>query len=121
MPNENKTTEATQPAKILSKTETMKMMLASLEQPSGIEDKLSSEHIDKLIDQKSEIIRLVHEDRKAESWDSKFYVIIGVGVIVVILEGILFFAPEFLPETISSLVAGIGGTGFGYGLAKMRR
>lgn len=96
----------------------LEMVLAQMEHGGGIASKLNDSHIDQIIKQRGTIIDRVHDDRKNERWDSKFYVITSFASALIVIFGVMFFKPDYLSETITALLAGAGGFGGGYGLAK---
>ncbi|MBU2523571.1 hypothetical protein KKG71_00035 [Patescibacteria group bacterium] len=106
------------PIRPRERTESIEMVLAELEHGSGIGSKLNTGHIDKLLDQRSDIIDKVHQDRKDERWDSKFYYVGGATVILSVLAAVFKFAPEYISQAITALFAGSGGFGAGYGFGK---
>jgi len=102
-------------------TESLEMVLAQLDNGNGIANKLTEGHIDKIIDQRGDIIEKVHTDKKLERKDNKFYVITGLVFSLIVLFGIGSLAPQFLGEAITGLLAGTGGLGLGFGLAMRKQ
>ena len=56
--------------------------------------------IDEILSQKSKIIDYVHEDKKLDSKDSRFYFISILSASVLIVLCVLFFAKEYLTQTL---------------------
>src|SRR5687768_2176477 len=64
---------------------------------------MTSEQMDKLIDQRGKIIDYVHKDKKRDSFDAKFY-LIAVLVFIVIFAGLVMWKlPEYFGEVLSFL------------------
>ncbi len=69
--------------------------------------------VDEILSQKSKVIDYIHEDKKLESSDNRFYflaVIIFSGIIIL---SVLFFAKENLTQIVSLIIGGLGGYGIG--------
>ena len=81
---------------------------------------LSSEQIDKFIEQRGTIISYVHEDKMQESWDSKFYLVVILIFILAFAGGVAWKLPDYFGEVLSFVAGLFGGSLGGYGLAKIR-
>ena len=107
-----------QPRRPMVRTESMDMLLAQLDSGEGIANKLTESHIDKILDQRGDIIDKVHKDRRDERWDGKFYFMGLLVFALIILGGVSYVAPEYLSEAIVALISGLGGYGYGKGSKK---
>jgi len=76
----------------------------------------TKEQVDEILSQKREITNFIHEDKKRESGDNKFYLVVVLIFICIFAGGVLFNEPEYF-DVVLSFLAGIFGGGLGgYGL-----
>ena len=81
----------------------------------------TKEQVDELLSQKSKITDYIHEDRKQESWDNKFYLVIVV-VFILLFSGLVLWKNPALFNEVLYFLAGLFGGGLGgYGLANKRK
>lgn len=81
----------------------------------------TKEQVDELLSQKREITKFIHEDKKSESRDGKFYLIIILAFILLFSGLVLWKKPELFSEVLSFLTGALGGGLGGYGLASKNR
>lgn len=79
------------------------------------------EQIDELLSQKREITGFIHEDKKRDSWDGKFYLVIILCFILAFSALVLSKEPDLFGEVLSFLAGLFGGGLGGYGLATRKK
>lgn len=77
---------------------------------------LTSEQIDKIIDQRSTIASYVHADKKRDSFDYKFVLIVILLFILLFSALVLWKYPDTFPQVLSLIIGLLGGGAGGYGL-----
>ncbi len=82
---------------------------------------LTKEQIDELLSQKREITRYIHEDKKQDSWDSKFYLVVVLLFTLALSGLVLWKKPDLLNEVLSFLGGLFGGGFAGYGVGSRKR
>lgn len=75
----------------------------------------TSEQIDELLAQKRQVNEFVHEDKKRESENSKFFLTVVLLFILIFSAMIVWKLPEYFGEVLSFLAGLFGGTLGGYG------
>ena len=73
----------------------------------------TEKQVDEILSQRSKVYDYIHEDKKIDSADKKFYfkwALVGSLVVVIL---VLFFANEFLTQIISLIIGAFGGYGIG--------
>lgn len=81
---------------------------------------LSETQVDEVLAQRKEIAGFVHEDRKRESFDTKF-ILIGILIFVLLFSClVLWKKPDVFSEVLSLIVGLFGGGAGGYGLGKSK-
>lgn len=73
----------------------------------------NEKQVDEILSQRSKVYDYIHDDRKRESSDKKFYFVGALGASLVIVVLVLFFAQEFLTQVISLIIGAFGGYGIG--------
>lgn len=77
---------------------------------------LTKEQVDEVLSQQRQVKEYIHEDRKRESYDSKFYLITILAFILIFSGIVLWKYPDAFSEVLSLLVGLFGGAFGGYGL-----
>ncbi|MDQ5953199.1 MAG: hypothetical protein QG551_427 [Patescibacteria group bacterium] len=73
----------------------------------------TEQQVDEVLSQRRQVLSYVHEDRKQESTDKKFYFTLTLVATTVIILLVLFFAKEYLTQVLSLIIGGLGGYGIG--------
>lgn len=77
----------------------------------------TKEQVDEILSQRREIAGYIHKDRKTESYDGKFYLIVIISFILIFSGLVLWAKPDIFSQVLSLIVGlfggGIGGYGFG--------
>ncbi len=73
----------------------------------------TEKQVDELLAQRNKVYGFIHEDKKIDSYDKKFYFIGALIASLVIIILVLFFAKEFLTQILSLLIGAFGGYGIG--------
>lgn len=81
----------------------------------------TKEQVDELLSQKRQITGYVHDDKKRDSWDNKFYLVIVLIFVLIFSCLVLWKKPELFNETLSFLAGTFGGGLGGYGLASRKK
>lgn len=77
----------------------------------------TEKQVDELLAQKREITGFIHEDKKRESRDGKFYLTSVLAFILLFSGLVMWKKPDLFSEVLSFLVGVFGGSLGGYGLA----
>jgi hypothetical protein len=80
----------------------------------------TKEQVDELLSQKREITGYIHEDKKSDSWDNKFYLVAILIFVLLFSCLVLWKKPEFFSEVLSFLTGVFGGGLGGYGWANKK-
>lgn len=75
----------------------------------------TSEQVDELLSQKRQVNEFVHEDKKRDSADAKFYMVVILVFILLFTALILWRRPDYFGEVLSFLAGLFGGSLGGYG------
>ncbi len=78
------------------------------------------EQTNEILSQRRKITEYVHEDRKRESYDAKFYLIVIVVFVFFFSALVLKFYPEVFPQVLSLVIGLFGGGGVGYSIGKSK-
>lgn len=82
---------------------------------------LTEEQINEVLAQRRQITTYIHEDRKRESYDSKFNLIVILVFILIFSGGVLWKYPDAFSEVLSLLIGLFGGAFGGYGYGKKQQ
>ncbi len=118
MPEEDKSIATSQP-----REENSHEMSILLQKVLGADNtpNFTKEQVDELLSQKREITGYIHEDKKRESRDSKFYLLV-VLIFVILFSGLVMWKkPDLFSEVLSFLTGAFGGGLGGYGIAQKRK
>lgn len=81
---------------------------------------LNESQISEVLSRRSQISEYIHEDRKRESYDSKF-ILIGIFLFILIFSGlVLWKKPDIFSQVLSLIVGLLGGGAGGYGIGKSK-
>ena len=94
-------------------SETLNQMMLMMNSSDGGNMQFNEQHVSALVEQKGKIIDYIHDDRKRESFDKKFYVCVAVFAWFFSLFFTMKFAPEYLDVVIASSATFLGGLGIG--------
>lgn len=112
MHNENHPVEQTAPQKLLSEKEsTLSVLMRGMVGENAFVP--TERQVDEMLAQRREVHNFIHEDKKMESKDNRFYFGWTILVCLLIVMFVLFFAKEFLTQVLSLIVGAFGGYGFG--------
>jgi len=76
--------------------------------------------VDEVLSQRRQVIGYIHDDKKTDSYDSKFYLVVVLIFILVFSGLVLWFKSDLFPEVLSFLAGLFGGGIGGYGFGKIR-
>lgn len=77
--------------------------------------------VDEMLSQRREISKYIYDDKKQDSKDSKFNLIVVLIFILLFSGGVLIYKPELFSQVLSFLAGLFGGGLGGYGWAKSKR
>lgn len=100
-----------------SKEETSQQLSILLQKVIGSDTapNFTEEQTNEILSQRRKITEYVHEDRKRESYDSKFY-LVSIALFVLLFSAlVLNYYPEVFPEVLSLVVGLFGGYAIGKG------
>ena len=80
----------------------------------------TKEQIDELLSQRRQIAAYIHEDRKTDSYDTKFYLVAIIAFILFFSGLVLRMKPEIFSEVLSLIVGLLGGGAAGFGIGKIK-
>lgn len=80
----------------------------------------TKEQVDELLSQKRETAGYIHADKKRESYDNKFYLVVICIFVIVFSALVLKYYPEVFSQVLSLVIGLFGGGAGGYAVAKSK-
>jgi hypothetical protein len=120
MSNEEKKGVMTTPHTKEENTQEMSILMQKVLGTDRTPD-FTKEQVDELLSQKREITGYIHDDKKRDSWDSKFYLVILLTFVLLFSCLVLWKKPDLFNEVLSFLTGAFGGGLGGYGLGSKKK
>lgn len=112
MPDETNIVEQEPRATLVSEKETsFSVMLQKVLGENSFSP--TEKQVDEILSQRRKVYDYIHDDKKTDSYDKKFYFIGALIGSLVVTILVLFFAKEFLTQIISLIIGAFGGYGIG--------
>lgn len=80
----------------------------------------TEEQTNEILSQRRKITEYIHEDRKKDSYDSKFYLVVIVLFVFAFSALVLHKYPEIFSQVLSLVIGLFGGGASGYAIGKSR-
>ena len=117
MPNENtnKVTNTPQPRE--ESTQELSILMQKVLGTDSTPD-FTKEQVDELLSQKRETTGFIHADKKRDSYDNKFYLVVVCLFVIAFSALVLKYYPEVFSQVLSLVVGLFGGGAGGYAVGK---